>query len=198
MKSNPLVTINIVVLNGEKYIRECLNCVRNQTYKNIEVQIFDNGSTDRTKEIAREFPEFKLIESRSNLGMWPGQEKALETSNGDYIVALSVDVMLHTQFIEKGLTAFESNPRIGALQAKIYSYRHEQLTDGSYQASRAIDTCGFRIERSRRVTNIGHGQHDSEQFVHPREIFAVEGAVPFFRREALDAVQIGDHIIDHD
>jgi len=40
-----------VVLNGEKYIRHCLNSLKKQTYDNLEINILDNGSTDKTKEI---------------------------------------------------------------------------------------------------------------------------------------------------
>jgi len=197
--TNPLVTINVVVLNGERYIRECLTAVRAQTHDNLEVNIFDNNSADRTREIVqKEFPEFNLIAHYTNLSMWGGQEESLKYSHGKYVVALSVDVMLHREFIEKAVTIGEDDHRIGAIQAKIYSYEYDQLADGSYHASRTIDTCGFRVERSRRVTNIGHGQHDSDEFVHAGEVFAVEGAVPFFRREALDSIRVDGEIVDHD
>ena len=54
---HPLTTINLVVLNGEKYIRHCLDSVKNQTYPHdrIEINILDNGSTDKTKEIIRNY-----------------------------------------------------------------------------------------------------------------------------------------------
>ena len=52
--SNPLVTINLVVLNGAKYIRHCLKAVQEQIYQNLEINVFDNGSTDGTKEIVRQ------------------------------------------------------------------------------------------------------------------------------------------------
>jgi len=195
--NKPLVTINIVVFNGEKYLRHCLNAVRSQTYDNVQVNVFDNASTDSTREIVRqEFPEYKLIAHPENIGMWPGQEKALEYSHGDYIVALSVDVMLHSEFIEKALNFIERDPSIGAIQAKVYSYEYNQLADGKYTESRTIDTCGFQLKRSRRVTNIGHGQHDAVQFDDSREVFAVEGAVPFVRRSAFEDLRVGDSIID--
>ena len=64
-----------------------------------------------------------------------------------------------------------------------------------------IDTCGFQIFRSRRVINIGHGEEDRGQFNQEREIFAVEGAVPVFRRQALEDCRLksqGNKIIDPD
>ncbi len=196
MMNNPLVTINLVVYNGEKYLRYCLDHIRKQTYNNLEVHIFDNASTDNTREIAKEYPEFNLISHPKNLGTWPGQEEALKYSHGIYVVALSVDVMLHPQFIEHAVQASEADNRIGAVQAKIYRYDYPQLNDGSYTKGDIIDTCGFTLARNRKVINVGHGQQD--QFNSAKYIFATEGAVPFFRREALEAVRIEGTIVDHD
>lgn len=206
----PLVTINLVVLNGEKYIRHCLNSVKNQTDKNFEVNILDNGSKDKTKEIAKnEFPEFRLIEFPKNYGMWGGQEKALEFSNSKYILSLSADVILDPKFIEESVKIFEKDPQIGAIQAKIYKYSLNQLEVSDWQlAIDVVDTCGFQIFKSRRVLNIGHGEKDRGQFNEEKEIFAVEGAAPIFRRDALENCRIpvspphpdfGDtEIMDHD
>lgn len=54
---NPLVTINLVVLNGEKYIRHFLNSLEKQTYphEKIQLNILDNGSSDNTKIIIGNF-----------------------------------------------------------------------------------------------------------------------------------------------
>src|SRR3989338_9579014 len=112
--SNHLVTINLVVLNGEKYIRHCLDSIFAQTYPHelIELNILDNGSTDKTKEIIRGlefrisglgFAKFNLVESKLNLGMWPGQEKLLKNSTGKYILSVSVDVMIEEHFVEKAV-----------------------------------------------------------------------------------------------
>src|SRR3989344_2993828 len=191
--STPLVTINLVVLNGKKYVRHCLKAVQEQTYRNLEINIFDNSSTDGTKEIVREeFPQFNLIESTKNLGTWPGQEKAIESSRGKYIVALSVDVLMHPTAIEKAVEILEKDEKIGALQAKIYQYNISEFNQGSTRHflqkvpgrtfPKIIDTLGFQIFRSRRITNLGHGEEDHGQHDQEKEIFAVEGAAPIFKK----------------
>jgi len=87
--TEPLVSINLVVYNGERYIRDCIQAVLKQTYSNIEFQIFDNNSSDHTRKIiTQEFPEVALVKFEKNWGMWPGQEQALTFSHGTYIVAL--------------------------------------------------------------------------------------------------------------
>ena len=129
--STQQITINLVVLNGEKYLRHCLDSIKNQTYPHgqIEFNILDNCSTDSTKTIIEElasqfsgFLKFNLIESAKNIGMWPGQEELLKHSQGKYIVVLAVDVMLDDNFLNNAVRAMEKDEKIGALQPKIYKY----------------------------------------------------------------------------
>ena len=206
--SNPVITINLVVLNGEKYIRHCLDSIFAQTYPHnlIELNILDNGSTDKTKEIVRGlefrisdlgFAKFNLVESKLNLGMWPGQEKLLKDSTGKYIVVMAVDVILDENFINNAIEAMEKDEKIGALQPKIYNYNISDLKNGGLQRE-IIDTCGFQIYKSRRIINIGNGEKDEDQFSQEKEIFAVEGAVPVFRKDALESSRVMGDIIDHD
>ncbi|OGN06151.1 MAG: hypothetical protein A2750_03645 [Candidatus Yanofskybacteria bacterium RIFCSPHIGHO2_01_FULL_45_42] len=203
-----MVTINLVVYDGEKYLRHVLDSVLAQTYPHelIELNIFDNNSSDKTKEIATSyklrttnFANFSLVESRENLGMWPGQEKALESSHGKYVVALSVDIILDKDFVKNTVEAMEKDEKIGALQPKLYQWSLTNLDPSAHILKpKIIDTVGFQIFRSRKITNIGHGQEDRGQFNEQKGVFAVEGAVPVLRREALESVRIDGRIIDHD
>ena len=213
--SNSLVTINLVVLNGGKYIRHCLEGILIQTYPHelIEFNILDNGSLDNTKVIIEnskfeirnsKFSKFDFVELKSNLGMWPGQEELLKYSNGKYILAMAVDIILDKDFIKNAVEAMERDLKIGALQAKIYKYdiRDLEIRNWKLEIRGMIDTCGFNIFRSRRITNIGHGEKDNGQHDNITEIFGVEGAAPFFRREALADCNIEVkpqyEIFDHD
>ena len=197
--TNPPVSINLAVFNGEKYIRHCLDSIKKQFYQDIEVNILDNASTDKTVEIIKgEYPEFKFLENNRNIGMWPGQEKLLKHSSGEYIVVLSVDVILSPDFIEQTLRVMEGDNKLGAIQGKIYQW---QLTQNVPKLSKIIDTVGFQISRSRRLINIGQGDEDKPGFNEKKEIFAVEGAVPIFRRQALEDCGLetqGEKIIDPD
>ena len=204
--ANPIVSVNIVVLNGEKYIRRCLDSVLTQSYPHhqIEINILDNGSVDKTITIIEEyilrFSEFaniKFAKSPRNLIMWIGHEELLRTTRGTYLVVLSVDVILEKDFISEAVQKMEANPKLGAIQGKIYQFDASQLV--STEPERAIiDTCGFRMYRSRRIGNIGHGEHEQGQFSEPMEIFGVEGAVPVLRIEALKSIEVLGEIADHD
>lgn len=183
----PLVTIQLAVYNGEKYIRHCLRAVKAQTYPNLQVVIWDNSSTDCTRDIIKtEFPEYRLIEHSRNIGMWPAHEELLKRTHGTYILALSVDVIVDEHFVERAVSVASQDAHIGAIQAKVYQYNIERLMEGQRLNGHTIDSCGFSLMRDRTVRNIGHGEQDHGQYDTAREIFGVEGAVPFFRRIALE------------
>ncbi|MEK9157626.1 MAG: glycosyltransferase family 2 protein [Patescibacteria group bacterium] len=195
--SNSKIAINIVVLNGEKYIQSCLDSVLVQscTHNEIEINILDNGSLDKTIPIIEEllpklsnFSRVSFIKSEKNHGMWGGQEELLKNTHTPYVVFLSVDVVLDKDFIKEALLAMDENPKLGGLQAKVFQRHSNEI----------IDTCGFKVFRSRKVVNIGHGEKDNGQFDIHKAIFGVEGAVPVFRTEALESIRVLGEIADHD
>lgn len=184
--STPRVSIHLIVKDGEKYIRHCLERVQNQTYQNVEFRVFDNASTDATREIVRQIlPSAEIISFPKNYGLGGGFNRSLSWSNAPYVVGLCVDVMLAPDFIERAVAAAEAHPEAGVVQGKIlrYDYEHEKVTS-------LIDTTGMQIYRSRRVINRGHGEEDVGQYNESGEIFCYEGAVPFFRRKALEEVKM--------
>ncbi len=202
MEHEPLVSLHIVVRNGERYIRHCLDAVKRQSYSNIDVVILDNASTDSTADIvAKEYPAYTLLRYPINLGMWPGHEYLLSTARGEYLCALSVDVILDANFITTCVQALKHSPNRGAVQGKIYQYQLTELeSSGTPQGLRReiIDTCGFTLTHGRKVVNLGHGRRDDGSFATPKTIFGVEGAVPFFRKSALEDCRIENHIWDPD
>lgn len=190
-----LVSIHVVVYNGSRFIRRCLDAVARQTYPNCEVVILDNASTDDTREIiARQWSRYTLIAGKNNVGMWPGQEELLRRTRGVYVLALSVDVILDPDFITAAVRACEHDPSVAAVQGKLYRYSSENWN----LTTSVIDTCGFAITRGRKVLNVGHGQPDGPAFSAMRDIFGTEGAAPFFRRSALEACRVEGRIWDPD
>jgi len=200
--SKSLVTINLVVLNGDKYILHCLDGVLAQTYLHelIEFNVLDNGSSDGTKSVIENFKlkiknskffGFKFIEGQKNLGMWPGQEELLKHTNGEYVLTMAVDVILDKDFVKNAVAIFEKDEKIGGVEPKIYRYELSELRITNYELKKKIiDTVGFQIYKSRRVVNMGHGEEEKGQFSKEMAIFGVEGAAPMFRRKALEDCRI--------
>lgn len=190
------VSINMVVHNGEGFIRYSLDSLEKQTFRDFEVNILDNASNDDTRKIIKQkYPQFNLIENDENIGFWAGQDKLLAQSGGEYILAMT-DVVLKEDFLEKAVLAMEKDKSIGALEPKIYQVNLYNSDVPKF--TNIIDTVGFKIFRSRRLINEGHGENDGPEFDKAKEIFAVEGAAPFFRKEVLEDIKVDGLITDPD
>lgn len=105
--NNPLVSILIPVYNTEKYVAEAIESVLNQTYKNIEIIIVDDGSTDKSWEIVesyrQKYPDIIKTHRQKNKGACAARNKALELSSGQYIQYLDADDLISNNKIEEQL-----------------------------------------------------------------------------------------------
>ncbi len=94
MNSEKLISVIIPVYNAEKYIKECLSSIIDQTYKNLEIICVDDGSTDHSLELL-EFYRKKdsriKIYKQDNKGPAAARNLALEKANGDYISFVDAD-----------------------------------------------------------------------------------------------------------
>jgi glycosyltransferase involved in cell wall biosynthesis len=104
---NCLVTIGVINYNSEKYVKEFLDSVINQTFKNIELIFVDNHSTDKSVEIIKEYERkydfIKLIEHEVNKECPDyGRNEILRTANGEYLLFLdSNDKLTYNYSLEK-------------------------------------------------------------------------------------------------
>ena len=97
------VSVIVPVYNGKKYINKCVNSILRQTFKDIEIILVDDGSTDNTLDILKEyekrFPNVKVIES-SNLGAGGARNIGLDASHGEYILFVDADDFLREDMVE--------------------------------------------------------------------------------------------------
>lgn len=112
INSTKLVSIIVPAYNVEKYIRECLESLVEQTYRNIEVIVVDDGSHDRTWDIISEFMKMdsRIIGFRQeNKGVSAARNIALEKACGYYIQFVDGDDYISVDAVEKLVTALEDN-----------------------------------------------------------------------------------------
>jgi glycosyltransferase involved in cell wall biosynthesis len=95
----------IPVYNGEKYIAQCIENVLCQTYKDIEIIVVNDGSTDRTAEIAAEFP-VKLI-NQQNRGLSLTRNRGAAEATGDYIHFMDVDDYINRDYYKAMVEAID-------------------------------------------------------------------------------------------
>lgn len=94
MKSTPTVSINLCCYNSEKYLRETLQSIVNQTYKDWELVIINDGSSDSTESIITEYKNkgYPIIyHYQTNMGLAASRNKALDLSQGKYIAFIDHD-----------------------------------------------------------------------------------------------------------
>ena len=99
-----LVSIIVPVYNSEQYINRCLNSLINQTYKNIEIIIIDDGSTDNSSILINEYiKKDKRIKVffQENSGPSVARNNGIIKSNGDYIVFCDSDDYVEINYVEK-------------------------------------------------------------------------------------------------
>ena len=103
----PLVSILITAYNAEKTIGYTLESALRQTWQRKEIIVVDDGSTDRTAEVVRQFKEVRLV-STENRGLSGAQNHAFPLSQGDYIQYLDADDLLAPDKLERQLAALRS------------------------------------------------------------------------------------------
>lgn len=100
---NPLVSIIVPNYNGAKYLDACINCLVAQTYKNIEVIIVDDGSTDNTPALCDEYAEkydFIKVIHKANGGLSAARNSGFDASAGEYVYFYDVDDTISPTLIE--------------------------------------------------------------------------------------------------
>lgn len=114
MKTNPLVTIGVPFYNPGGYLIECLKSIFEQTYKNIELIVIDDGSTDNASEYIETINDKRLIYIKDgrNLGLVPRLNQIIEMANGRYIARMDADDILHPARITKQVELLENDPAI--------------------------------------------------------------------------------------
>ncbi len=129
MNPVPLVSVIIPVFNGEQYIATCLSNMINQTYKNLEIIVVDDGSSDRSAEIAREYP-VKLISHIQNRGLSAARNTGIDTANGEYIHFMDVDDGINLDYYKEMTEAIiETGADIacGGMVNERYSYKSQHF-----------------------------------------------------------------------
>lgn len=99
---NPRVSVIIPIYNCEKYIERCINSLLEQTYKNIEIIVVDDGSTDRSGTICQKYSNSNFIYVRQkNAGPSVARNKGLSLMQGDYVTFVDADDYVNPDYIQE-------------------------------------------------------------------------------------------------
>ncbi|MDD3190470.1 MAG: glycosyltransferase family 2 protein [Candidatus Pacebacteria bacterium] len=211
MKNLAPVTISVINYNDRKFIFQAIESAVKQTYANLEIIITDNLSTDGTREEIEtkvagweeerrrisgdsetNNPSVIYVKNEENAGFGRPHNQAIRVGRGEFFLLLNSDALLQPNFVEEAIKAFE-DPQVGSVQAKLLRYdfdKGELFKDIEDPSLNRIDTVGFRVYKNRRIVCIGQGSADRGQFDKKMEVFGVDGAVPTYRKTALESIKL--------
>ena len=122
IKANPLITVYITNFNYGKFVKKAINSVLNQTFKNYELIIIDDGSKDKSIEIIKEFQNKKNIQIiyQKNKGLVVSNNLALRLSKAKYIMRLDSDDWLDPHALEIMSNILERDKKISLVFPDYY------------------------------------------------------------------------------
>lgn len=168
----PLVSVFIPAHNEERDIADAVHSIFANSYKNLEVIVINDASTDRTQEILEgmldTYPELKILKLEKNLGKANGLNLALAMSHGDVIVTLDADSTLDEHAIQWAVWHFNNFPRVGAVTGNPRVRNRTSLL-GKIQTAEYASVVSL-IKRTQRI--IG-------------KVMTVSGVVAAWRRKAI-------------
>ncbi|EME7104513.1 glycosyltransferase family 2 protein, partial [Enterococcus faecium] len=109
---NKLVTVIIPVFNSEKYLKRLFSSLINQTYKNLEIVVIDDGSTDGSRFVIEKYckSEERIVSYYSdNKGVSEARNFGIKVSNGDYICFIDADDFVEPRYIEELIGGVSEN-----------------------------------------------------------------------------------------
>ncbi len=178
----PLVSVVVVNYNGLRFLRKCLDSLLAQTYKNVEIILVDNCSTDgSTSFIKANYPSVRLIENEANLGFSQGNNIGIRSSSGELIAALNNDTEATSQWLEALVKAAESHDDVGMCASKMLFMKRPGI----------IDSTGVCISRSGACWDRGMFERDSGQYVFG-EVFGPCAGAALYKKKMLDETGLFD------
>ena len=124
-----MISVIMSVFNGEKYLRESIESILNQTYSDFEFIIINDDSSDKTGDVLKKYKEkdfrIKIINNDNNIGLTKSLNKALKIVKGDYIARHDGDDISLKERFEKQMEFLKIHPEIKLLGTFGYSIDNE-------------------------------------------------------------------------
>lgn len=207
----PKLSIHIVSWNSMRFLPDLLKSIMGQTYRDFNVLVIDNASTDGVEGFLREqHPEIAFIRNARNLGFcaahnqgiryaidhWPSSELA-----DRFILLTNPDILLTPTYLEELMAATRTHPKVGAFGGKLLRAFGENVDDEVFKEvvrSDRIDSVGLNPHRNHSFTDRGAGELDQGQYEEQENIFGISGALALYRASALEEVRFLDEVLDLD
>lgn len=171
----PTVSIIITNHNARRWLADCFESLRRQTYRNFEVIFVDNHSSDDSVEFVRaHYPETIIVQNDRDEGFASGNNIGVRHARGEFILLLNTDTKATDTFLEDLLPSFWEIPSLGCVQPKLF-----WLYDPT-----KLDSCGSYFTITGFLQHIGNRQRAAlPEYNVPFPVLSVKGACMMFRKE---------------
>lgn len=137
MSDTPLISVIIPCYNHGKYLSKAVNSILEQDYKNTEIIVVDDGSTDDTKQQAEKFAEVKYV-YQPNQGLSAARNKGISASTGEFLLFLDADDWLTKDALKKNIERLAASP-----EAAFVSGGHVKISN----TGQIIETVATPVEK---------------------------------------------------
>jgi len=184
MSSEPLLSVIIPNWNGKRFLEECMDSLKGQTFQNFETILVDNGSIDDSVEFAERHygDSIRVIRNSKNLGFTGGNNVGIQASKGEYIVLLNNDTWADPRWLEELAKARRFDPPVGMWASKVCSYYQRDRIEGVGELIYWDGLC-----RARGQYEQDHGQYNAME-----EILFPPGCGAMYRKSLLDEIGLFD------
>ena len=129
----PLITVVIPCYNHGKYLKEAVESITSQTYKNLEIIVVDDGSSDNTSMVMSTLPlmdkRIRLLSFEENMGKWFCLNEAIKVSNGALITCQDADDLALPDRIERQFAAIANTNSIHCLCGFHHCFTEADIED---------------------------------------------------------------------
>lgn len=166
--------------NGQELLEDCLKSLQNQSYKNFEIIVVDNKSSDQSVlYVTQNFPEVRIIKLNKNYGFAKAINEGVKVSGAEYVIFLNNDTAVDKNWVKNLVECVASHNGIISVNSKLLNFYNKKIIDG----------VGILINEAGQAKSIGwqeedHGQYEKEQY-----IFGATGGASLFKR--LDFIKVG-------
>lgn len=176
------VTVIIPTVNKKELLKSCLRSLKLQTFKDFEVIVIDNGSTDGTVSmLQQDFSEVKIIKNSSNRG-FVAVNQGIKQANSEFVALLNNDAVAKEDWLEEFVKGLERNPKAGFAASKILKF--DKVTIDSVGDGFNLNIMGGYA--------LGSGEQDKEEFNQERYCFSASGGAAIYRKETFKKVGLFD------
>lgn len=180
-----MIKISVIIpsWNGKNLLEECLASAEDQSFKDFDITVVDNSSTDGTVEfLSKFFPRVRVIKMAQNSGFAKAINSAVKASQAEYIATLNNDTVLDKNWLKSLIETAEKHPEVASVSSKLLNYYHKDIIDG----------VGISINEVGQARSIGYQEKDKGQYDNLKYIFGATGGAALFRRDIFIKVGLFD------